>query len=245
MLDMLCLTGRGRLGAPLAGAGRGARCRLVPATPIALFLREHAEAWRAVRAGSDDAAPPSAAERRGARASSSMLRHARRVVLPRARAACQLDEAEQLRRRSASWSPRARDSDGFAGLRALVWAARGRPAPARWRSSFAGRWTRQSPRRRRRPPRRGASKLQAWSLLRRYGVVFRRLLDARDQRRAVARARARLPPARGARRDPRRPVRDRHVGRAVRAARRGRTPARGPAHPADGALVSDQRAPIR
>ena len=42
--------------------------------------------------------------------------------------------------------------------------------------------------------------------------------DPRDERGAVARARARLPAARGARRDPRRPVRHRHVGRAVRAA---------------------------
>ena len=33
-------------------------------------------------------------------------------------------------------------SDGFSGLRALVWAARGRPAQHDRRSNFAGRWTR-------------------------------------------------------------------------------------------------------
>ena len=53
----------------------------------------------------------------------------------------------------------------------------------------------------------------------------------RDERRDLARARARLPASRGARRDPQRPVRDRHVGRAVRASGRRRTAARGAAHP--------------
>ena len=43
--------GRGRLGASLAGrtSRRSPVPQLVPATPIALFLREHADAWRALR----------------------------------------------------------------------------------------------------------------------------------------------------------------------------------------------------
>jgi ATP-dependent Lhr-like helicase len=59
-------------------------------------------------------------------------------------------------------------------LRALVWAARGRPAAHDRRSRFAGRWTaiaaNQS------IGREQAIEIQAWALLRRYGVVFRRLL---------------------------------------------------------------------
>jgi len=66
-------------------------------------------------------------------------------------------------------------SDGFSGLRALVWAARGRRASHDRRSSFAGRWTAiVSPDEG--VTRDAAVELQAWTLLRRYGVVFRRLL---------------------------------------------------------------------
>jgi ATP-dependent helicase Lhr and Lhr-like helicase len=66
-------------------------------------------------------------------------------------------------------------SDGYSGLRALVWAARGRPAQHDRRSNFAGRWTAvvatddDA-------TREQAVELQAWTLLRRYGVIFRRLL---------------------------------------------------------------------
>src|SRR5262249_22420744 len=66
-------------------------------------------------------------------------------------------------------------SDGFSGLRALVWAARGRPARHDRRSTFAGRWTAVAPGGET-IDRTRAVELQAWTLLRRYGVVFRRLL---------------------------------------------------------------------
>jgi ATP-dependent Lhr-like helicase len=66
-------------------------------------------------------------------------------------------------------------SDGFAGLRALVWAARGRPGQHDRRSQFAGRWTAIDPDGEN-LTRDQAVERQAWSLLRRYGVVFRRLL---------------------------------------------------------------------
>jgi ATP-dependent Lhr-like helicase len=66
-------------------------------------------------------------------------------------------------------------SDGFAGLRAIVRAADGRPAARDGRASSAGRWSAL------RADaaidgREHAVDAQAWSLLRRYGVVFRRLL---------------------------------------------------------------------
>ena len=66
-------------------------------------------------------------------------------------------------------------SDGFAGLRALVWAARGRPAQHDRRSNFAGRWTAVAEDGGS-LEREAAIEVQAWTLLRRYGVVFRRLL---------------------------------------------------------------------
>jgi ATP-dependent Lhr-like helicase len=66
-------------------------------------------------------------------------------------------------------------SDGFSGLRALVWAAGGRPAQHDRRSNFAGRWTTLEASCEE-VTREEAVELQAWSLLRRYGVVFRRLL---------------------------------------------------------------------
>jgi ATP-dependent Lhr-like helicase len=66
-------------------------------------------------------------------------------------------------------------SDGFSGVRALVWAARGRPATRDRRTSFAGRWSViGSPSGSTTPE--DALDIQARALLRRYGVVFRRLL---------------------------------------------------------------------
>ena len=67
-------------------------------------------------------------------------------------------------------------SDGFSGLRALIWAARDRLTARHRRTNFAGRWSAiglpgADPR-----TRETAVETQAWTLLRRYGVVFRRLL---------------------------------------------------------------------
>jgi ATP-dependent Lhr-like helicase len=65
-------------------------------------------------------------------------------------------------------------SDGFAGLRALVRAASGRPIFRDRGTAFAGRWTAVAFE----PPlaRDEAVRIQAASLLRRYGIVCRRLL---------------------------------------------------------------------
>lgn len=89
--------------------------------------------------------------------------------------ACGLD-ADQLRHAiGALVACGLATSDGFSGLRALVWAARGRPAQHDRRSNFAGRWTAIAANGEG-VARDEAVELQAWSLLRRYGVVFRRLL---------------------------------------------------------------------
>src|SRR5262249_3482694 len=50
MLDMICLSGEAGWARLSPALGDGSSIpRLVPATPIALFLREHAAAWRALR----------------------------------------------------------------------------------------------------------------------------------------------------------------------------------------------------
>jgi ATP-dependent Lhr-like helicase len=69
-------------------------------------------------------------------------------------------------------------SDGFAGLRLLVAADQGRPWHDR-RPNLAGRWNLSGPGVRScgsLDPPDTAVEVQAWSLLHRYGIVFRRLL---------------------------------------------------------------------
>ena len=66
-------------------------------------------------------------------------------------------------------------SDGFGGLRSIIRSSSGRPGPVGRRSSIAGRWSLL------RDAETGsdtqsAIELQARTLLKRYGVVFRRLL---------------------------------------------------------------------
>ena len=186
MLDMLCLAGEagwGRLSPALVQDNPSPG--LVPATPIALFLREHAGAWRALRTTTGE--PPLG---EAARDVLSVLRSRGASFFGDLAAACGLD-ADQLRQAiGALVACGLVTSDGFSGLRALVWAARGRPARHDRRSNFAGRWTAvaaggtdES--------RDDAIELQAWTLLRRYGVVFRRLL-ARETNAATWRELARV-----------------------------------------------------
>jgi ATP-dependent Lhr-like helicase len=171
MLDMICLAGEagwGRLSpANLQGSPVPS---LVPATPIALFLREHAAAWRTLRITAEE---PSLGE--AARAVLSMLRSRGASFFGDLAPACGLD-AGQLRQAIGTLVACGLvTSDGFSGLRAVVWAARGLPAQRDRRSNFAGRWTAIAAGGEE-VTRDEAVDLQAWSLLRRYGVVFRRLL---------------------------------------------------------------------
>ena len=234
---MICLAGEagwGRL-SPCSRREGPVRPSLVPATPIALFLREHADAWRALRT--------TGRNRRSGEAPGrvlSVLRSRGASFFRDLAPACGLD-ADQLRHAiGALVACGLATSDGFSGLRALVWAARGRPAQHDRRSNFAGRWTALVPATSRHHARRGVE-LQAWSLLRRYGVVFRRLLSRETNAatwRELARVYRRLE-ARGEIRSGR--FVDRHVGRAVRASGRRRTAARGSAHAGAGTAGRHQR----
>ena len=172
MLDMICLAGEAGWGRLSPGQVPGSPVpSLVPATPIALFLREHAAAWRALRTTEAESALGEAAGN-----VLSALRSGGASFFRDLATACRLD-ADQLRHAiGALVACGLATSDGFSGLRALVWAARGRPAQHDRRSNFAGRWTAVGAHGEG-VTREEAVELQAWTLLRRYGVVFRRLLS--------------------------------------------------------------------
>jgi ATP-dependent Lhr-like helicase len=174
MLDMLCFAGEAGWSRLSAASPQTAPQTLFPATPIAIFLREHADAWRSLRDAAQGEEPagdePAGRVLTALRARGAMFF---RDLCP----ACGLD-ADALRQALASLAAAGlAASDGFSGVRAILLAERG-GSPGRDRqSSFAGRWsvivtaagaetvTRDQ-----------AVDLQAWTLLRRYGVVFRRLL---------------------------------------------------------------------
>ncbi|HYC91212.1 MAG TPA: DEAD/DEAH box helicase [Thermoanaerobaculia bacterium] len=144
LLDMLCLTGE-------VGWARlsPAATNVVSATPIALFVREHADAWQSLRGASE-----------------IVLSERAQAVLDtlRARGACFArdlgNDAEAL---AELVSAGLIASDGFAGLRTLI-----QPTA---RANFAGRWSLIE-----NASCDNAVELQALTLLRRYGIVFRRVL---------------------------------------------------------------------
>ena len=230
---MLCLTGEvgwARLSPPRpeqASPGR-AVARLVGATPdrVVSSRARRSLAGRCAQGDATDRRDPLETLSDAARAVSRRFAPAARRFFASWtwRRARSISDAARGRA-SASSSPPAssRRTDSPACGRSCRASAAGRPCATARRMRADGRCCGQT-----RPavPREAAVEAQAWALLRRYGVVFRRAAAARGERRAVARAGARLPPARGARRDSRRTIRVGHVRRAVRARRRGRSAAR-------------------
>jgi ATP-dependent Lhr-like helicase len=170
MLDMICLSGEAAWARLSAAPREGSDIpSLVPATPIALFLREHAASWRALRQA--DAEPPLSED---ARHVLSTLRSRGASFFADLVPACDLDRDRLRAAIGTLVACGLVTSDGFSGLRALVWAARGRWGAHDRRSTFAGRWTALGPGTD--DDRERAVEAQAWALLRRYGVMFRRLL---------------------------------------------------------------------
>jgi ATP-dependent Lhr-like helicase len=174
LLDLLCLAGEAgwaRLSAPAGDPAMPPR--LVPATAVAVFLCEHAAAWQMSTA--DEVAVREAALPADARTVLRALRTRGASFLRDLAAATGLD-ADALRAAVGSLvASGLAVSDGFAGLRALVRAARRGREPHDRRATFAGRWTAITVRE---PDsiQEPVLETQAWTLLRRYGVVFRRLL---------------------------------------------------------------------
>jgi ATP-dependent Lhr-like helicase len=174
MLDLVCLAGEvgwARLSPPPADLTDPPR--LAPATPIALFLREHAPLWHLLAS-----TPPREAETRlppDARRVLDELRTRGASFSNDLRARCRLDADAARSAIGALVASGLAASDGFSGLRALIRSAHGALGPRDRRASFAGRWTAlgnpASP-----ESRETAVEAQAWAYLRRYGIVFRRVL---------------------------------------------------------------------
>jgi ATP-dependent Lhr-like helicase len=183
-LDGLCLSGEigwGRL-SPAAPAGNGGhKSGPIRTTPLALFRRERGEVWRAIPPETDTTqlslshaaqAVFNCLEGRGASFFGDLVNA---TGLLRT-------EVEKGLGELVAWGLVV--SDSFAGLRALLVPSdrrkpigrlrrRGRSAP--FGVETAGRWSRTS--RRSLLPEEQQAEAVAWMLLRRYGVVFRRLLE--------------------------------------------------------------------
>jgi ATP-dependent Lhr-like helicase len=111
----------------------------------------------------------------GARAVLHTLRERGASFLNDLSSACQLHPEELREAMGALVACGLAGSDGFSGLRALLWTAQGKLASHDRRGHFAGRWTASSADVPDETPDT-ALETQAWTLLRRYGVVCRRLL---------------------------------------------------------------------
>ena len=181
MLDMLCLTGEVGWARLSRGAESPGATRIVGATPIALFLREHFDAWQALRATCPTCDAPLGD---GARRVLEALRARGASFFRELAAACELNGDELRAAVGELVTAGLVSSDGFAGLRALVAAPRD-TTPAHKQAGFSGRWAFISSRNSSRDgglttdpdsPPDDAIELQARVLLRRYGIVFRRLL---------------------------------------------------------------------
>ena len=173
MLDMLCLAGEvGWARVSPCSVERTEPAQLTPATPMAIFLREHAEAWQTLRKPVDD---PEGRLTRDARRVLAVLRDRGASFFNDVRAAAGLDAEDTRRALGNLVASGFSASDGFAGLRALLVSAPGRPVGRDRRATFAGRWSTIAT-----PEVAGmqtvAVEALAWALLQRYGVVFRRLL---------------------------------------------------------------------
>jgi ATP-dependent helicase Lhr and Lhr-like helicase len=184
-LDGLCLSGEiawGRLSPAAPSNGGAHKSGPIRTTPIALFRRERGEVWRSLTPEGDTAELPLSHSARAAldaldeRGASFFGDLVNATGLLRT-------EVEKGLGELVAWG--LVTSDSFAGLRALLvpsdrrrpiggsgFRRRGHVAP--FGVETAGRWSRV-----RRPtplPEEAVAEAVAWQLLRRYGVVFRRLV---------------------------------------------------------------------
>jgi ATP-dependent Lhr-like helicase len=173
MLDMLCLTGQagwGRLSGVSGDAAPGRALR------VALFLREHGDAWQALRF--DDDAQRVAVENglseTGGRVLAALRSNGASFLRDLTRS-CALDEAAISDAIASLASAGLVTCDGFAGVRAILRAPAQRPAAFDRRHDLAGRWA-ATPAISSADAREAATETQARVLLERYGVMFRRLL---------------------------------------------------------------------
>jgi ATP-dependent Lhr-like helicase len=174
MLDMLCLAGEvawGRLsGAPIEP---GRVPQLGSATPVALFLREHEAPWRALHPTESSSAQPTLPD--AARGLLDLLRRRGASFLTDLTSDAGLDRYALNHALGTLVACGLAGSDGFSGLRQLLSTAHGHVATRDRRGQFAGRWTATrllSDEGLYRP----SVEVLAQTLLRRYGIVFRRVV---------------------------------------------------------------------
>ena len=175
LVDMLCLAGEvcwGRLSLP--SAPHGGERKPIAATPVALYLREHAPAWQMLRSSTREIEPTLGDS---ARRVLDTLRTRGASFFNDLTIACGMSATEVRESIGVLVLAGLAASDGFSGLRALVWSSRTVPISRDRRTQFSGRWT-AVPNTAAEDPsaHEAAVELLAWTLLRRYGVVFRRLL---------------------------------------------------------------------
>ena len=170
-LDTVCLTGE--VGWARLSSGP---TQVVGATPIALFLRSNATHWFALRDASEERRSGRTALSDAAQRLFAHLQTRGASFAQELRAACMVSEAKCREALAELVAEGLIASDGFAGLRAIATSSSER----RFTLDAAGRWFAMV---RLKPDitdqdisRDEAVKRLAWTLLSRYGVVFRRLL---------------------------------------------------------------------
>jgi ATP-dependent Lhr-like helicase len=171
LLDTLCLTGE--VGWARLSSGP---TQVVGATPIALFLRTHASHWLALRSADDNVErrlqPPRTALSDSAHRLLEHLSTRGASFALELRTACNLSDTECRAALGELVAEGLVASDGFAGLRAIA----GSTSERRSSGDAAGRWSALPTDQRPGLSRDDAVTALAWTLLSRYGVVFRRLL---------------------------------------------------------------------
>lgn len=188
MLDLLCLTGEvgwARLSAR-SSSDDARNSKPIASTPVALFLREHGDAWRTL-GGASDLEPTDPNTMRVL----DLLKQRGASFANEIAVAADLDESATRETLTDLVANGFASSDGFAGLRAIVAtgarssrsAASDRSATARPKAGSsglqgAGRWHALAGGNAADNPgaREAAVELQARALLHRYGIVFRRVL---------------------------------------------------------------------
>ena len=159
LLDMLCLTGEVSWARLSSGPSQ-----IVGATPIALFLREHADPWLALRSGSRPAESEHPVLQR-------LLQHGASFASDLA-SACDMTMADVRAALAELVAAGCISSDGAAGLRRVIGAVPW--TTGAHRAGADGRWFAL-------PSCAGTApddclEILSWTLLRRYGVVFRLVL---------------------------------------------------------------------
>ncbi|HEU4693893.1 MAG TPA: DEAD/DEAH box helicase, partial [Vicinamibacterales bacterium] len=168
MLDMLCLSGE--IGWARLSSGP---TQVVGATPIALFAREHAEAWvqlsPSLVPGVSGTSTPDTTLSEDARRVLERLEGYGASFAHELRSACDLTHGRCREALAELVALGLVASDGFAGVRAIIGQTSSRGG-----TDTSGRWS--VLRRTSNVAREDAVRALAWTLLARYGVVFRRVL---------------------------------------------------------------------